>query len=246
MLYSHIMMNLTQKQLAFNAAMQKYHENQRYQTIYKLVSLLNVSMQMYLFVFLFSLHIEWYFFTLVFVASYFMTDFINGYVHMYMDNNHGYESLLGPFIASFHLHHRTPSYRDFSIFRIYFNESGSKFWLVPFLMLTVVLTFFPVNPYFLLSLILIGILSSVAEVSHFLCHNSTHKVVLFLQKNHILLSMNHHSNHHEKDNQSYAFLNGMSDFLLDRIASRVYGGYKENSDLHAKAYVGTDTDNRGS
>jgi len=226
--------------------MQKYHENKNYQYIYKLVSVVNVSLQFYLFVILFSLSVEWYMFGIIFLLSYFLTDFINGYVHMYMDNNDSYDSVVGPFIASFHLHHKTPSYRNFSIFKIYFNESGTKFWLVPFLMLTVVLSLFSVNEYMLVSLIFIGILSSVAEVSHFLCHNSTHKFVLFLQKNHILLSMKHHSKHHEKDNQSYAFLNGMSDFLLDRIASRVYGGYQENTDLHAKAYVGTDTDNRGS
>ena len=244
MLYSLSMMNLNEKQIAFNNAMKKYHEKKIYQYIYKLVSILNISMQFYLLYWLFFVNIEWYSFIGLFLLSYFMTDFINGYVHMYMDNNDSYQSFVGPFIASFHLHHRTPNYRKFSIFRIYFNESGSKFWLVPFLMLTVILSLFSVNEYFLLSLIFIGILSSVAEVSHFLCHNSNSKIVLFLQKMNILLSMEHHASHHEKDNQSYAFLNGMSDFLLDRIASKVYGGYKENSDLHAMTYVGSDTDNR--
>lgn len=238
-------MNINTKQISFNRAMQEYHENKNYQYIYKVVSIVNVSLQFYLAIVLFSLSVEWYMFAIIFLLAYFFTDLINGYVHMYMDNNHNYESLVGPFIASFHLHHKTPAYRDASIFKIYFNESGSKFWLVPFLMLTLMLSFFSINEYFLLFLILIGILSSVAEVSHFLCHNSTHKFVLFLQNNHILLSMKHHSNHHEKDNQSYAFLNGMSDFILDRIASKFYGGYQEHSDLHAKAYVGSDTDNRG-
>ena len=237
-------MNINTKQVSFNNAMQKYHENKNYQYIYKLVSVLNVTMQIYLFVLLFSLAIEWYIFVSIFMLSYFMTDFINGYVHMYMDNNDSYDSMVGPFIASFHLHHKTPNYRDFSIWRIYFNESGSKFWLVPFLMLTIILNFLGVNAYFLVGLIFIGILSSVAEVSHFLCHNSNSKVVLFLQKINILLSMKHHVLHHEKDNQSYAFLNGMSDFILDRIASKVYGGYKEKTDLHAEAYVGDDTSNR--
>lgn len=238
-------MNLNKKQIAFNAAMKKYHQNKRYQYIYTLVSILNVSMQLYLFVLLFSFSIEWYFFVAIFVVAYFLTDFINGYIHMYMDNNDSYDSLMGPFIASFHLHHRTPNYQHFSIFKIYFNESGPKFWLVPFLMLTILLSFFTVNEYFLLILILVGILSSVAEVSHFLCHNSRSKLVLFLQKMNLLLSMKHHNRHHLKDNQSYAFLNGTSDFILDKIASKVYGGYKENSDLHANAYDGKDTSNRG-
>ena len=237
-------MNINTKQVSFNNAMKKYHENKNYQYVYKLVSSLNILMQFYLFILLFSFSIEWYIFVAILMLSYFMTDFINGYVHMYMDNNDHYDSVVGPFIASFHLHHKTPTYRNASIFRIYFNESGSKFWLVPFLMFTIILSFFSLNEYVLLCFIFIGILSSVAEVSHFLCHNSDSKTVLFLQKINILLSMEHHASHHEKDNQSYAFLNGMSDFILDKIASKIYGGYKKNSDLHSKAYVGEDTSNR--
>jgi len=238
-------MNIHKKQVSFNNAMKKYHENNIYQYLYTLVSILNVSMQLYLLVVLFSLSIEWYALLTIFIGSYFLTDFINGYVHMYMDNNDSYDSMVGPFIASFHLHHKTPTYREFPIWKIYFNESSSKFWLVPFLILTIVLSLLEVHTYLLVNLIFIGILSSVAEVSHFLCHNSNSKFVLFLQKINILLSMKHHRNHHEKDNQSYAFLNGMSDFILDKIASKLYGGYKEKTDLHAQAYVGQDTNNRG-
>jgi len=236
------MINLKQQQ--FNHAMKKYHDNKRYPYTYKVVSTLNVGMQLYLFTLLFTLHITWYGFIGVFLLSYFITDFINGYVHMYMDNNQKYNSLFGPFIASFHLHHQTPNYRDFPIYKIYFNESGSKFWLIPFLIMTIILSTIPINDYLLLSLILIGILSSVAEVSHFLCHNAQSKFVLFLQKTKFLLSMEHHINHHTKDNQSYAFLNGTSDFLLDRIAKRFYRGYKEYSDLDARTYRGEDTENR--
>ena len=230
--------------MAFNRAMKKYHQDKKYQQTYRVVSVLNVAMQFYLFTLLFSLHFTWYGFIGIFLLSYFITDFINGYVHMYMDNNQKYDSLFGPFIASFHLHHKTPNYREFPIYRIYFNESGSKFWLVPFLLVTIVLSLFSVNDYLLLSLIFIGILSSVAEVSHFLCHNSQSKIVLFLQKIKLLLPMKHHLRHHQKDNQSYAFLNGTSDFLLDRVAKRFYNGYKEHSDLDATMYKGEDTGNR--
>ncbi len=238
-------MNIDIKQTSFNNAMQRYHDSNYYQYIYKVVSVLNVSMQVYLSVVLFTLATPWYSFVAIMIVAYLVTDFINGYVHMYMDNNHNYDSLVGPFIASFHLHHQNPNYRDFPIWKIYFNESGSKFWLVPFLMLTIVVSLFSANEYFLLFLIFIGIFSSVAEVSHFLCHNSNSKIVLFLQKTHILLSMKHHIHHHEKDNQSYAFLNGSSDVILDKIATKFYSGYKEHSDLHAKMYVGPNTDNRG-
>jgi len=81
-------------------------------------------------------------------------------------------------------------------------------------------------------------------VWHFLCHNSQSNVVLFLQKIKLLLPMEHHINHHKNDNQSYAFLNGTSDFLLDRIAKQFYNGYKEHSDLDATTYRGEDTGNR--
>ena len=238
------MMSLNEKQQDFNLAMKKYHEDKIYQYIYLLVSFLNVGMQLYLFAHLFTLHVEWYAFIAIFLLSYFVTDFINGYVHMYMDNNEQYNSLVGPFIASFHLHHRTPNYKEFSLLRIYFNESGPKFWLVIFLIFTVAISIFSSNAYLILFLTLVGIFSSVAEVSHFLCHNSESKIVLFLQKIKLLLSMEHHRYHHEKDNQSYAFLNGMSDFLLDKIAKRVYSGYKENSDLHSDGYKGEDSSNR--
>jgi len=237
-------MKLSSKQQEFNGAMKKYTEEKKYEYIYLLVSVLNVAMQFYLFIVLFTLNVDGYSFMALFLLSYFVTDFINGYVHLYMDNNENYNSLVGPFIASFHLHHRTPNYREFSIFRIYFNESGSKFWLVVFLIFTIYMTLFSANDYLILLLILVGILSSVAEVSHFLCHNSKSKIVLFLQKSRLLLSMKHHRNHHEKDNQSYAFLNGMSDFLLDKIAKKFYGGYKEKSDLHSSGYEGKDTGNR--
>ena len=232
------------KQEQFNRAMQRYHDHKRYPYTYKIVSLLNVGMQLYLVSLLFTLHLTWYGVVGIFLLAYFLADFINGYVHLYMDNNQKYDSIFGPFIASFHLHHQTPNYREFPIYKIYFNESGSKFWLVPFLIMTIILSFSQLNDHLLLLLILIGILSSVAEVSHFLCHNSQSNVVLFLQKIKLLLPMEHHINHHKNDNQSYAFLNGTSDFLLDRIAKQFYNGYKEHSDLDATTYRGEDTGNR--
>ncbi len=238
-------MNINTKQISFNLAMKKYHEKKRYGYIYLLVSFLNVGMQFYLLSVLFTLNFQWHLFLVIFLLAYFLTDFINGYIHLYMDNNHNYEGIMGPFVASFHLHHRHPTYANFSLPRIYFNESGAKFWLVLFLLLTIVLSFTQINSYLLMTLIFIGILSSVAEVSHFLCHNGKSSTVLFLQNIGILLSMKHHRKHHEEDNQSYAFLNGMSDFFLDKIAKRFYDGYQNYSDLHAKAYVGEDTRNRG-
>jgi len=234
----------TIKQEQFNLAMHKYESEKHYKYIYKAVSIFNVSMQIVLLFMLFSLEISWYLYLIGFFMAYFLTDFINGLVHMYMDNNDNYNSIWGPFIASFHLHHKTEKYKKSNIFLIYFNESGAKFWLVPYLFLVLLLSFTPINSFLLLILIYIGILSSVAEVSHFLCHNSNSNFVAKMQKYKILLAMSHHENHHKYDNQSYAFLNGTSDFIIDRIAAKLYTGYKHNTDEHFKNYTGVGTDNR--
>lgn len=234
----------TLKQKEFKNAMKAYHSHDYYQYIYTLVSFLNVSLQLLLLLRVFSLDITWYGFFLALFLAYFLTDFINGLVHMYMDNNDNYRSKWGAFIASFHLHHQKEKYRDANLFLIYFNESGAKFWLVPYLIFVGVLTFFSVNSMILLILIMVGILSSVAEVSHYLCHNGESKMVLWLQKYRLLLPMSHHKLHHENENESYAFLNGSSDFLIDMIAKKLYTGYKNGTDKHFEHYNGEGTSNR--
>ncbi|WP_324172212.1 fatty acid desaturase CarF family protein [Sulfurimonas sp.] len=234
------------KQEEFNNAMQKYHQNKFYQHVYTFVSVVNIGLEVILLYILFTLNISWFWMLPVFLIAYFSTDFLNGFVHLYMDNNDNYNSFAGVFIARFHLHHKTPTYKNKNVFVIYFNESGSKFWLVPYLIVVLFLSTLDINHIFLTVLILVGILSSFAEVSHYLCHNSKSKIVLFLQKIGLLLSMNHHERHHMEDNNRYAFLNGMSDFILDKIAKIFYGGYKDNLDKHYEMYREEDTSNRSS
>ena len=53
----------------------------------------------------------------------------------------------------------------------------------------------------------------------------------------ILLSKRHHAVHHLRDNISYAFLNGVSDPLINAIAARFSRGYKQHTDLHYAAYL---------
>lgn len=236
--------SLQEKQLAFNKAMASYHRYRYYQYIYKVVSLTIVILQILLFVKLLSLDILWYSFVFTFFIAYFLTDFINGWVHLYMDNNENYHSLWGGFIASFHLHHQTNTYKNANLFVIYFNESGAKFWLVPYLIVVWGLGMLEIPNSIFMTLVFIGILSSVAEVSHYLCHNSNSKFVLFLQNIRLLLPMSHHKQHHQKDNTHYAFLNGSSDSLLNIIAKKYYHGYKEHSDKHFENYQGKGTDNR--
>jgi hypothetical protein len=236
--------NLTKKQNEFNKAMKAYETHAYYQYIYRFVSLFIVTFQFILLFKLISLEIGFLSSLLLFGIAYFLTDFINGLVHMYMDNNDNYNSKLGSFIASFHLHHQNEKYKNSNLFVIYFNESGAKFWLVPYLLLVYLLSLTSVNLMLLFVLIVVGILSSVAEVSHYLCHNSNSKFVHFLQNIRIFLPMSHHRHHHEEDNVGYAFLNGTSDFILDKIAKKFYGGYQEGTDKHYETYEGAGTKNR--
>lgn len=182
-----------------------------------------------------------------FVGAYLVADFVNGLIHMIMDNTDRYQSAVGPLIAAFHLHHKTPRYKDSNPLTIYVLESGSKLWLVPYLGLLVYAQAnlgLPAVVSFVLAGV--GVLSSVAEVSHYLCHNSTNRFVGLLQRLHLLLPPEHHAVHHTRDNTHYAFLNGVSDPLLNAIARRTCQGYMGRSDLHARSYQGPGTANRGS
>jgi len=236
--------DLSRKKQEFNQAMSKYHHIKAYQRTYKLVSCINVTLQIILLYIVSTLFIPLPWLIFVFLISYFITDFINGLVHLYMDNNDSYNSFVGVFIASFHLHHKTMEYKKSNIFLVYFNESGTKFWLVPYLVCVLLLSFTQINEIVLSILISVGILSSVAEVSHYLCHNSNSRFVKFLQDIGLLLSKKAHLRHHKYDNVQYAFLNGMSDVFIDKIAIKFYQGYKENSDRHYESYSGQDTHNR--
>jgi hypothetical protein len=236
---------LEEKQREFNKAMAFYHAKPYYQYIYKVVSFIILSVQILLFLTLFRLDITVISFVSALFIAYFLTDFINGYVHLYMDNNDKYSSKWGAFIASFHLHHETSEYKDAKLFTVYFNESGAKFWLVPYVFIVLGLSTLEIHSLVLMILIFIAILSSVAEVSHYLCHNSQSKFVHLLQNMRILLPMSQHEKHHKHDNTHYAFLNGSSDFLLNIIAKKYYKGYKEHSDKHFEKYEGRGTKNRG-
>ena len=88
---------------------------------------------------------------------------------MFMDSNDDYDSPAGPLIAAFHLHHKTPLYKKNNILLVYFNESGAKNWLVGYLLIAVILiSTSPIHPVLSYIMVYFGILSSVAEVSHYL------------------------------------------------------------------------------
>jgi sterol desaturase/sphingolipid hydroxylase (fatty acid hydroxylase superfamily) len=233
------------QQQQFNAAMERYNSGRIYKILGAVVSIANLSLQIYLLYRIWPHSIGVFRQTAAIFAAYLITDFLNGLVHLYMDNNDRYDSPAGPLIANFHLHHKIPQYKKRNLFFVYFNESGSKIWLVGYLAAVAVMPeVFAVDSTVMYILVYTGILSSFAEVSHYLCHSSTSATVIFLEKTGLLLSKQHHAKHHLKDNTSYAFLNGFSDPLLDLIAARFYKGYKQNTDLHYAYYVVADTENR--
>ena len=94
------------------------------------------------------------------------------------------------------------------------------------------------NPVLLYALVYTGILSSVAEVSHYLAHNSLSPTAAFLARAGLLLPKRRHARHHIEDNVSYTFLNGVTDPLVDMIAGKYYAGYKNGTDLHYSIWNG--------
>ena len=225
--------------------MQRYENVGIYTAIYKSVSVANVSLQLYLLYLVFPLSIGLPLQVFALVAAYLAADFLNGLVHMFMDSYDDYESPEGPLIAAFHLHHRTPLYKKNNILLVYFNESGAKNWLVGYLLLAVILIKTSSVPPVLSSIMVyFGILSSVAEVSHYCCHVVDSRATQYLRYLGLLLSKKHHGRHHIEDNVNYAFLNGFTDPLLNVIARTFSRGYKNTTDKHYAAYTGIGTANR--
>jgi hypothetical protein len=236
--------DLTDKQRQFNVAIQLYNNRPIYKRFGLLVSIANVSLQVFLLCSLLPLSIGIFGQITAFLVAYIVTDFINGLVHMYMDNNDRYTSIDGPLIANFHLHHMVPQYTKRPLIVVYFMESGSKVWLVPYLLLVALLGLFPIHSVLYYILVYTGILSSVAEVSHYLCHSSTAMFPRLLAGCGLLLSKRRHARHHLEDNCNYTFLNGVTDPLVNAIAAKTCGGYKQRSDLHFVSYAGLDGDSR--
>lgn len=172
----------------------------------------------------------------LFLLAYVLADFVNGIIHMMMDNTDDYTSVIGPLVAAFHRHHHVPRYRDRPVLIVFCAENGMKNWLAIYMIgLVSILSHLPAAVAF--TLLAFSLLSSAAELSHYLCHNSKHRFVRALQAARIILHPDHHRVHHESDNTHYAFLNGMTDPLVNFIARRVCpAGYVNKTDAHSAPY----------
>lgn len=237
-------LGLENKQQQFNAAMELYTTRSGYRIFGKTVSFACVSLQLYLLYLLAPLSIGLAWQAAAFVAAFVLADFVNGVIHMIMDHNDSYDSVAGPLVAAFHLHHKTPMYKVNPLHVVYFNETGAKVWLVPYLLAALFIVSRSPHPALSHLLVYFGILSSVAEVSHYLCHTSTSRWTLFLGEIGVLLPKRHHARHHGADNNNYAFLNGCTDPLINLIARAFFPGYKRHTDLHFARYTGEGTANR--
>jgi hypothetical protein len=114
------------KQMQFNAAMALYSSRGVYKWFGYLVALAIITLQAALLYLVVPHSIGLFAQLLVFICAYIGTDFINGLTHMYIDHNDHYDSLAGPLIANFHLHHKLPKYKINPILIVYFVETGSK------------------------------------------------------------------------------------------------------------------------
>jgi hypothetical protein len=237
--------SLEEKQAQFNAAMERYERLPWFRWITRLTSLANVGLQAATATLLVWQPIGIVAHSFALVSAFVLADLVNGWVHLHMDNSDEYGTFTGPFYAAFHLHHRTPRYRIRPIWRVYYEESGSKVWLAVVeaaLFLSVRVKW--LDPRLSHLVLYFAVLSCVAEVSHYLCHVPPTPWGRWLGRTGILLSPKYHGRHHREDNVQYAFLNGMSDPVLDWIAKRYYSGYKSTTDLHFARYYGTGTVNR--
>jgi len=246
-------LKIQDKSKNFQVAMETYHNNILYNKFFIFVSIAIVSIQsvsvlnLYQKFYINNDFIDYLCMIVSIFFAYIAADFMSGAVHMYMDNNTNYKSIAGPFIAAFHMHHRNMKYKTRHPLMIYVIESGSKFWLVVYLGMVIFLQYqLSLVVFINIFLVAFGVFSSFAEVSHYWCHNAHNKnsIIKKLQKFKILLPKKHHLIHHTQDNVNYAFLNGVTDPILNILAKKFYKGYKNSSDRHAANYKGPQTNNR--
>jgi hypothetical protein len=237
---------MTDKQMQFNMAMERFQKLPGYVWTGRLTSFVVIASQIALGALAFRQPISLPAHLLAFIAAFALADFVNGLAHMYMDNNDDYNSIVGPLVAAFHLHHRRPQYKINPLHVVYIHESGSKIWLAALSLIAVPLAWGGgIRGPAIYILFYFSALSSIAEISHYLCHTPAPKFLQLLGKAGILMSARYHSRHHTGDNFNYTFLNCMTDPLVNMLARVLYPrGYKKTTDTHYAFYEGSDTENR--
>jgi Lipid desaturase domain len=232
---TRFMESLGQKQAEFASAIHRYESGPGYARFGHLVAIGNMLLPLVLLALGNAADTSWAWHVLLFGGAYFAADFINGFAHLLMDNHERYRGILGPIVANFHLHHARIKYAPRPIWAVYYLESRSKIWLLAVQLISLgLVTVLPTTA--TLFVAYFALLSCFAEVSHYACHTLTGPWIERLGRWRVILPKTHHHRHHALDNVNYAFLNGLSDPILNVIARHFFAGYKTRSDLHASAH----------
>jgi hypothetical protein len=223
---------------ACHRALDRYHQEAGYRWLGRATSMLVLAGQAMLLHASLQRPTGWAMGVVCVPLALFLADLVNGLVHLWMDHNSRYGGWTGPLVAAFHLHHARLRYEEKPLWRVYVHESGFKLWLPPVILIFLLMDKWFTLPAPLLRVVaLSAILSSVAELSHFLCHNRDGRLLRRLGRMGLLLDKARHLRHHREDNVSYAFLNGWSDPLIDRLASWGFKGYKHGTDRHVEGWT---------
>lgn len=203
---------LESKRREYREALRRYREEPFYARLGGLVSATVLAGQAGLLALSLQDTLGWVSALLALALAWPLADLMGGVVHLLMDHHDRYTGQLGPLVAAFHLHHQQPRYEEKPLARVYIHESGFKLWLPFFLAAGLGLGLAGwVDGLPLRLWAWTGILSSVAELSHFLVHARRRPWADRLAAMGLLLSRHHHARHHREDNVGYAFLNGWSD-----------------------------------
>lgn len=112
--------NIALKQKQFNTAMELYNSRKVYKSFDILVSVSNIALQLCSLYLVMSFSIGFIWQMVALILAFLIADFVNGLVHLYMDSNDAYDSIAGPLIANFHLHHKSPRDVKDSLIGVYF------------------------------------------------------------------------------------------------------------------------------
>lgn len=157
------------------------------------------------------------------ILAYVLTDFVNGIIHMIVDNLTYDKGDIGALITGFHTHHdkdngiiRDKKYKHIHPF---ISNVGSKHWLAILLYISLRIK---LDERVHLGLFMFGVFSIFAEYSHYASHTiKDNSLINVLRRLGVMLKPDYHMIHHDHG-EYYAFLNGMTDPLINYISYVLY------------------------
>ena len=145
----------------------------------------------------------------------YLTDFISGLLHIFLDDYTGDNSYIKPHAKGFQNHHADPKeFTQRPIFTV-FTEPGHS-----------VILFNLINSYFLnFYFLLFTGLVNIVQLSHYQAHCINHKTFskpiaycfITLQKYGLILSTESHSKHHQTFDNNFCILTGWANPVLNKL-----------------------------